>query len=614
VEDGRFPDCEPCCLEQHWLQFPNQLTQPHPTDPTQPQNPPAVETQPAASPDAVSPANPPAQAPALVAGTGQSLVQLQVFIRLWRKLKDVCNAKYSLAQLRDICDVLNLFTAGTINSDFIRQLAAFQMLRDQFRLPLVNAADKPVAGAIDADRTQILSLWVGSGAAQYPWAIRQLCEGMERYAKCRHKCDHRPAEFMQMLASNLNAFSVLAGFDPTSTTDNWHAHPTHTLRFAEVLAKIYASHFHSDEFFYLFTTGAQAEDGNLFPLQGNDDAIEFPLNLPDDEQHQSLWKLRHKLLEAQVSEEDVHHWSWNRVETSLREEFGYSSSAVSNFGQHFLPDTVQSAGYQVTAQQRRYSSSLPVAQTTPAMWSSPATGPFQYDLASGDTLFIQLSLPDKEVIDQLERVSQLNANEQAAVQDLYFQPRATLAAFAFLFIDFAEAQAHLIQEADEHERWNYFRRQFALCHTRCNILAEHLAANVDCATHQHHPESVGDAFVILRELYADENNPGNWENITGMPPTIPWPGPNGGAFAALLGLIGTGLLREISPAGGSVIWRDLSGPLGGFGRESDRMNCPLPTIIPSLGLTLTASPPVSSAAPGWAALKASACAGRAHCL
>ena len=578
AEDGKFPDCEPCCLEQHWLQFPNQQTQP--SDPNQPQNP--SGTQPAAAPGAT---NPPTPAP--VAGEGNTLGQLAVFIRLWRKLKDVCNANYTFSQLRDICDVLQLFIGGVINPEFIRQLAAFQMLRDQFRLPLVNPADKPAAGAIDADRTQILALWVGSSAAQYPWAIRQLCEGVERHAQCRHKCDHRPAEFVQMLASNLDALSVLAGFDPTSTTASWNALPTCTLRFAEVLAKIYASRFHSDEFFYLFTTGAQAENANLFPLQGSDDAVEFPLNLPDDEHQHSLWKLRHKLLEARVSDEDVHHWSWNRIETSLREEFGYTASAVLNLGQHFFPVAVQSAGYQVTAQQRRYSSSLPAAQTTPAMWSTPATGPFQYDSTSGGVLFIQLPLTDKAVIEQLQRLQQLNANEQTAVQDLYFQPRAALASFAFLFVDFAEAQAHLIQQPDEPERWNYFQREFALCHARCKILAEHLAAHVDSATHQHHPEGVGDAFVILRELYADENNPGDWQNDTGMPPTIPWPGPDGGAFAALLGLIGTGLLREITPAGGSVIWRDLSGPLGGFGRESDRMNCPLPTIVPSLGLTLT---------------------------
>lgn len=570
-EDGNFPDCEPCCLEKHWLKFDNS---PVPNPPPQP------------APNPPTPA--PNQPAATQSDSQQSLGQLAIFIRLWRKLKDVCGAGYSFARLRDICDVLQLYNSGGLNQDFIRQFAAFQMLRDQFRLPLVNPADKPAAGAIDADRTQLLALWVGESAAQWTWAVRQLCEGVERHAKCRHKCDHRTAEFTKLLESNLDELSVLAGFDPTSSTASWQALPTHTLRFAEVLAKLYASRFHIDEIFYLFTTGAQSEAGNLFPQQGNDDALEFPLNLPEDEHHHSLWKLRHKLLEAHVSDEDVDHWSWSRIGTALREEFGYNAADVLAFGRHFFPSTVQSAGYQVDAQQRRYSSNLAGAQTTPGMWSTPPDGPFQYDATAG-ALFIQLPLIDKEVIEQLEKVQQLNANEQTAVQDLYFQPRATLAQFAFLFADFAEAQQHLIQEREEHERWNYFRRQFALCHKRCRVLAEHLGAHVGFATHQDRPEGVGDAFIALRELHGDENNPGNWQNDTGKPPAVPWPGPNGGAFAALLGLTGTGLLMEFTPAGGKVIWRDLSGPLYAFGRERDHSNCPLPTVIPSLGLTLTAA-------------------------
>jgi hypothetical protein len=582
-ERGNFPDCEPCCLEQHWLQFPGQNPN-QPPDPNQPVGTPVAGTQ--AAPQAGNAQLPPqAAAPPPVE---QELGQLWVFIRLWRKLKDVCNAGYSFAQLRDICDVLQLFTGGSVNPEFIRQLAAFQMLRDQFKLPLINPTDKPVPGAIDAARTQILALWVGESSAQWPWAVRQLCEGVQRHAKCRYKCDHRSADFVKMLASHLDQLSVLAGFDPTSTTAAWQALPTHTLRFAEVLAKIYASRFHTDEIFYLFTTGPQSQADRLFPSQGNDDALEYPLNLPDDERHYSLWKLRHRLLEADISDEAVHQWPWNRIETSLREEFGYQASEILAFGKHFFPSALQSAGYSVSAQERRYSSNLPAAQTTPGMWSTPAAGPFQYDAANA-VLFFQLPLADHAVIEQLEQVQQLNANEQNAVQDLYFQPRATLAGFAFLFADFAEAQQHLIQQPEEHERWHYFRRQFALCHARSKILAEHLAAHVDFATGQDCPEGIGDAFIVLRALHGDENNPGNWESDPGKPPALPWPGPNGGAFAALLGLTGTGLLMEYTPAGGSVIWRDLSGPLYSFGSERDHINCPLPTVIPSLGLTLTAA-------------------------
>lgn len=565
-KEGKFPDCEPCCSKNHWLEFQ-----------------PPVQT----APPGVAGA-PPTQSTAPTATAQQSLYQLGVFVRLWHKLKHVCNADYTFAQLRDICDVLQLFNSNGLNPDFIRQLAAFQMLRDQFHLPLVNPRDKPGAAAVDADRTQILALWAGESAASWSWAVRKLVEGVERHARCHHRCEHRKPEFTRVLESNLDALSIVAGFTPSSPTDTWQEVPTHTLRFAEALAKIYASRFHLDEIFYLFTTGPHSEGGHLFPPQGNEDALEYPLNLPDDEHHHSLWKLRHKLLEVEVCEEDVSHWSWNHIETALREEFGYDAAVVLELGRHFFPATLQAAGYLVDAQHRRFSSSLPTGQTTPAMWSTPADGPFQYDTVAG-ALFIQLPLNDTAVIAQLQKLQALNTNEQNAVQDLYFQPRATLATFAFLFTDFAAAQEHLIQEREEHERWKYFRQQFALCHRRCRILGEHLAAHVEFVTRQECPEGASDALLVLRKLYADENSAGNWEADSGQPPAVSWPAPNGGAFAALLGLIGTGLLREWTPAGGGLIWRDLSGPLSAFGHERDEVNCPLPTLLPSLGLTLTAA-------------------------
>ena len=115
-----FPDCEPCCLANYTLQFPT------------------------------------AQAPTI------ALEQLAVFIRLWRKLKEHCGGGYSFAHLADICQVLGLYpSTGTINPEFIRQLVAFQMLRDHFRLPLVDPGDH-TPGTTGADRTHLLALWVGT--------------------------------------------------------------------------------------------------------------------------------------------------------------------------------------------------------------------------------------------------------------------------------------------------------------------------------------------------------------------------------------------------------------------------------------------------------------------
>src|SRR5260370_30580391 len=88
------------------------------------------------------------------------LLPLLVFIRLWHKLREACGAHYSFQQLYDICFSLKLFDSGQINPEFIRQLAAFQMLRDHFGLPLLDSGDT-TAGTIGPDRTHLLALWAG---------------------------------------------------------------------------------------------------------------------------------------------------------------------------------------------------------------------------------------------------------------------------------------------------------------------------------------------------------------------------------------------------------------------------------------------------------------------
>ncbi len=99
-----FPVCEPCCLEAYTIQFAGENVQDY-------------------------------------------LTRLSIFIPLWRKLREHCGDGYSFAELADICQVLGLYqTSGALNPDFLRQLAAFQMLRDEFNLPLVDHADpSPVA-------------------------------------------------------------------------------------------------------------------------------------------------------------------------------------------------------------------------------------------------------------------------------------------------------------------------------------------------------------------------------------------------------------------------------------------------------------------------------------
>jgi hypothetical protein len=550
-EGHRFPDCEPCCLDGLALEFPGEN------------------------------------------GAAVGLYKIAVFVRLWRKLQHVCGARYTFAQLRDICEVFELFSGNTVNPDFIRQFAAFQILRDRFGLPLANPRAKPPANATGAARTQILSLWAAApNPADRAWALDRLIHGVRGYAKCHHRECTRLPEFEKLLASNLDRLSRLAGFDPSVPANAWAALPTHTLRFAEVLAKIWASNFSIGELMFLFTADDHLGGDDPFALQSPNEASGDPLELPDDERRHSLWRLRRALLDAAVSDEDVHHWTWSRIQTALRDEFGYGAAEVTAFGEHFFPGVLEESGHPVSSANRRFTTALNAADTVPMMWNAPPYGPFRYDDALNE-LWTQLPLEDDEAIEQFTRVRRLQPAEQAAAQELYFQPRAMLARFAFLFADFAGAVRHLVEGKNANDRWHYFRRQFALAHRRCHIIARHLAEHVEAATGQECPEGAREGFAVLRSLYGDENGsnpPPDWEDDAGHMPPLKWaPAPNGSAFAAILGLTGTGLLTEYTPQGsGAVIWREPSSGIAGFGHARDRRNCPVPTVLPALGLAATA--------------------------
>ncbi len=545
-ETGVFPDCEPCCLDDLWLEFPGED------------------------------------------GAEDGLYKLAVFVRLWRKLRTSCEGGYPFDQLRDICNVLHLFNGSAVNPDFIRQLVAFEMLRDQFRLPLRDRRSPLAAGAVDAERTQILALWVGSTAAAWQWALDQVIEGVEHHGLCDEPSRRRTPEFLKVLSANFDPLSRLAGFDPSTPTDTWSALPTHTLRFVEILAKIYASHFTVEEILYLFTADEHLEGEDPFALQSANEALDLPFDLPDDLPRHSLYSLRRKLLEVELDKEEVEEWGWRRVEAVLQGEFGFAHSSLLTFGQHFFPDVLEDAGYSVEPKATRFLTDLPAANTVPTQWNSPADGPLRYDLGQ-EKLWTRLPLRDRAVIHNLRRLPALNAAERRAVQDLFFQPRAELASFALLFQDFESAERRLIEE-DDDERWRFFRRQVLLCHRRRRIIAEHLAEHVAATTNTECGETVEAAELVLSHLFADENKAtSDWEDDSGATPTVTWtPPPNGSAVAALLGLVGTGLSVEYADEAGTPVWRDASGPLDAFGHERNEENCPLPTVLPPIDLALPA--------------------------
>lgn len=566
-DDRNFSDCEPCDLNSLIIEF----DQPKPEK--------------------------------------QALEQLAVFIRLWRKLQDVDGARYSFAVLRDLCAVLCLFQKGKINPDFIRQLAAFQMLRDHLALQLADKEEKsPLGTNTGADRTHLLALWGDPKHPKFDWAIDELLDQIRHYAQARHHCPCRPPEFIKLLAANLDPLSRLAGFDPDTPAATWRAKPTHTLRFAEVLAKVYASDFGVGELPFLFTTDDHLDGDDPFPLQPDNEALDSPLGLPDDTEEHSLWALRRKLLAVDVTEEEARSWTWTRIDASLRDEFGFASLAdpdpLLSLGEHFFPTILEACGCKVDPLKRQYR--VPLDNQPPQMWNTPPDGPFQYDQGQKQ-LWTQLPLTDEAVVAKLSRIRKLSDLESKAVRELYCSPRADLAPFAFFFGNFGEAEERLIQEPDEAKRWAYFQREFARCHARCRVIAEHLARHVAETTGQASNEGMGLAWRLLRHLFADENRASTpWEaaDDSGAVPEVTWkPQPNGGAFAALLGLTGTGLLGELYLARDQnlftfeddqllweqarLVWREVRGPMDAFGPEENAWNAPIPTVIPAMNLTLS---------------------------
>lgn len=558
-EDPQFPECEPCCLDNLVIEFD--------------------------------------EAESLL----EALWRLAVFIRLWRKPCYQNCHNYTFTQLRDICEALQLFKNGSINADFIRQFASFQILRDNWGLALLDCSDDTNIDGTGADRTHLLALWVGKNARKWSWAVRCLLNCVQDRAQARHQCSRRSPQFIKLLEENLDSLSLLAGFDPSLVTDTWNALPTHTLRFVEILTKLYSSDFGIGEILFLFTADDHLQGDDPFPVADENESFDSPLHHPDDDVENSLWALRRKLLNVCLPEKVIEEWSWTRIEGSLRTDFGFyrpeeGPDPIDSLVEHFFPCVLESSNQTVNLEKRQYRVDL--TDTPPLMWNTPAEGPFRYD-SSRQQLWTQIPIRDHQVNAKLCHIRQLNPDplnpdpskpdEQNAVRELYFLPRIDLAPFAFIFSDFAEADECLIQEEIEGKRWSYFQRQFAYFHARCEIIAEHLASHVAAVTGRENVECTKLARYLLLHLMADENLAKTvWETDTGLVPDVTWrPKSSGGAFAALLGLVGTGLLGEFTLHDDALKWREVRGPVSAFGYDNDYWNSPIPTIIPSMSLTFS---------------------------
>ncbi|WP_186168836.1 hypothetical protein, partial [Burkholderia gladioli] len=145
---------------------------------------------------------------------------------------------------------------------------------------------------------------------------------------------------------------------------------------------------------YLFSVEPHLDGDDPFPLPDANESLDYPFDLPEEEPRQnherneerahghSLDALRKKLLAVAVDESEIHDWTWHRIESALKMEFGYvvppgGTDYLTSLGKHFFPRTLEHAGVAVGATNRQYRT--PLTTTSPDMWNTPAEGPFRFD-------------------------------------------------------------------------------------------------------------------------------------------------------------------------------------------------------------------------------------------
>ncbi|KAI9162987.1 insecticidal toxin complex protein [Paramyrothecium foliicola] len=535
-----------------------------------------------------------------------SMVKALIFTRLWRRLQNRSNSPISMAVLADICHVLHLFNDSNVNPGFLVQLSSLLMLKEMWNLPWTNPIDSTVDRTQPDQRTQLLALWSGAGAGTQnrDWAINALLNAVERYSMEEFHCPKRPASWRKIIAKNLDEVASLAGFH--QETQSWDARPTCTIRFVEVLSKIYASNFTVGELVFLFTNAPHLRGDDPFAITEEDESLDDPLNVPEDDDVHGLWGLRRKLLDVAIAEDEAFRWTWGNVEATLRkmgfheqfDQYGVS------FGERFFPEILEAEGHNVGPTASRFEVEMQQGSSSPLTWlRAGECSPFHLQARDEGSLVLWTRLPlrDDDVLHALRELPQLNSAESKAVQRLYLAPRGVLTPFAFIFSNFGRAAEYLIQEPCVYKRWGFFQHEFALFLRRCRVIAHHIhdavVATISTDSHECHCidkdnlECAGSkvAWEIILRLIADGNRAqSSWEDDSGARPLEFDVSPQltGGAFAALLGLTGIGLLGEYNGSY-NASWKETRGGLSGWGTANNYWNSPVVTILPRLDIRTT---------------------------
>ena len=309
------------------------------------------------------------------------------------------------------------------------------------------------------NQTHLLALWKdqtwinssNENKALWEWAIQCFLEKVQDYAIKTFQADFRPDGFTELLKENLNPLAVLVGFDNSVPAQQWNFCPTHTIRFAEFIAKFYASDFTFGELMWLFTNQHIGGD-DPFPLQSPSEALCFPLDIPDNELEFSLAALREKLCAIDISEEEAKAWTWQKIEATFQNEFclDTTDTSLQSLAEKFFPNILANCGFPVDVGKRRFSHKV---TSNAALWNTTnPQSPFQYDSGNGE-LWYELPLNLEALYTKLSRVRSLAPIEAKAVRDLTYQPIALLASFSYLFPNFSEVWIKLIGQQNQEERF-----------------------------------------------------------------------------------------------------------------------------------------------------------------
>lgn len=177
------------------------------------------------------------------------------------------------------------------------------MLRNHFNIPIEESVSLQAPAKHNSPRPKhgsCFAIWRGKGPGSAEWdlAVEIFLEKIQEYAKARYGCRPREVGFREDMKDNLHQLSLLARF---ADTDKWHAQPTRTIRFTEVLAKIYAPEFTVGEIRFLFTAEEHAPGDDPFPMPDALESMVSPPNLPEDDDNNILG-LHEKLISVVMIE------------------------------------------------------------------------------------------------------------------------------------------------------------------------------------------------------------------------------------------------------------------------------------------------------------------------